>query len=129
MTSTRFTGPALLGACVTGSTITLTSSGANVAVWFTGTWQTDSYYFTRLGFLVDGQIPAGMTNDLGVVTGQPISLNNPTPISFYFATQVTAGSHTYCLTASSKGTGPLLDVPAPTNQITTLSQFGVMELK
>lgn len=116
-TDQSITGSAL-GPCLSGSTITLSTDLVRVLVTFSGAIDAEaSTSQAMLAFLVDGAFPTGVTSSLGLTvardTGFGASLPVPVGFSYLTRTALTAGSHSFCLTAhGGSGASAILDCNA-----------------
>lgn len=87
------------GPCVTGSTLTITTTGGRVAIVFTGTLTaTNGPNLAGISFLVDGAFAPGLSNEKGFLTNvtqiYPFTLD-------YILDRLSPGIHQFCLTIAA----------------------------
>lgn len=117
-----------LGPCVTGSTLSLTTSGGRVEVAFTGTLK-NSAVGLQVSFLQDGQFVRDLSSTASPGYFRPDNgSNTEMTISFaYLLDAPSAGLHNYCLTICASrffgGTATLL------NNSTVGNLFYLVEIK
>lgn len=129
---------ATLTQCLSGSTVTLVTTGnIPVLVRFSGTINNNSTHESALSFMMDGQYVSPLTSAIAALVASPIS-NTCGDASFLFripAASMTAGSHSFCLTGASAGSGVNITVIGTTTKCPYeniwfgASQFGVEEVR
>ncbi len=114
-----------LGSCVDGSTLTITTTGGNVEVTFTGARRRTTSGGLNLSVLQDGQFPPGFDSTTGIARSFTLNAYGSQVCFSYLFSAVGAGTHSYCLTfaALGGGTAELL------NDSSTSNIFYVKELK
>ena|SRR3990167_11485246 len=116
-----------LGVCHSGSTVSFSTGGCRVRVWFNGSigavGGTNKHV---VGILVDGAFPAPLTTTMGISMGGNMLEDEFENYSFEFETAVlSAESHSFCLTrAVSTLTGGM----CTTVTFRTACQFGAYEV-
>lgn len=110
--------------CLSGSTLTMTTTGGDIAVFMSATVQnTTSGIDTQLGFLQDG---AWVNGAPALINWTQVTGGYNLPASFFQVVRgVSAASHSWCLAAQvSNYTSYLIGDPGTRKNV-----FGVLELK
>lgn len=116
-----------LGSCIAGSTLTITTTGGDVEVTFTGAMNTSPTTSAglNLSVLQDGQFPPGLNSTTGIIRAVTLNALTTQACFSYLFKGVSAGTHFYCLTPATIGSGTA-DIPNDSN---TANIFYVKEIK
>lgn len=83
--------------CVTGSTLTIITSGGRVEIAFTGTFTMSTGLNFGVSFMQDGLYPNGLTATKGVVTSVNRGPVSQTQSFKYLLAAPSPGTHSYCI--------------------------------
>lgn len=120
--STTSTG---FGPCITGSTLTITTSGGRVRLTFTGATSSFPSGVPRLSFLQDGQFAPSFTTGTAI-GGNASHYLETTPYNYLVA--VDPGQHSFCATLATPGAGTAI-LSGPGSGTPVANQFSIMEIK
>lgn len=110
--------------CVTGSTVTMTTTGRPVVVWFTGSTSINAAVTGAVSFMQDGAFVSPLSSSIGVL-GVGTSVDTEVNASFHFlVSSIAAGSHSWCLAVKTPS-GTL----TVKNDTLRINQFGAYEMK
>lgn len=120
--STTSTG---FGPCITGSTLTITTSGGRVQLTFVGATSSFPSGVPRLSFLQDGQFIASFTTGTAI-GGNASHYLETTP--FNYLVDAAAGQHSFCATLATPG-GGTATLNGTGSSTPVANQFFIKEIK